>query len=90
MTLTLHYIADTLKFKAHHEDAHISLSAANKFLVDHAISVYTNATTASSGPWKSISSTPLAQLVWDCKKALPGVKKGMERFRVVDLKGQVD
>ena len=52
----------------------------DKFLSDHKIAIYVN----SAGP------TPLASSIWDCKKAQAGVKDGMQRYRVVDLKGQVD
>jgi hypothetical protein len=55
-------------------------SETDKFLSDHKIAIYTN----PAGP------TPLTQSIWDCKKAQAGVKEGMQRYRVVDLKGQVD
>lgn len=90
MTLTLPYLTKTLAFE--------SDTIADKFLVDHDIALYSNPTlapapTASANHWRPIKAqppTPLRDLVWDCKKALIGVRKGMERYRVVDLKGQVD
>lgn len=90
MTLTLPYLTKTLAFEAD--------SIADKFLVDHEIALYTNPTpapapNASTNHWRPIKAsapTPLKERIWDCKKALVGVRKAMERYRVVDLKGQVD
>jgi len=72
----------------------------DKFLTEHHAAVYTNVPDASAttprdpkNPWKSIAKpppVPLADRIWDCKKAHHACAKGVEKYRVVDLKGQVD
>ncbi|KAK1925948.1 SAC3/GANP/Nin1/mts3/eIF-3 p25 family-domain-containing protein [Papiliotrema laurentii] len=93
LTLTLPYLTVTLAFD--------SDSQTDQFLADHDIAIYTNPTvqpppTAEPhrpNAWRPIKAappTPMHERTWDCKKAQAGVSKGMERYRVVDLKGQVD
>ncbi|WVQ96570.1 hypothetical protein IAU59_003675 [Kwoniella sp. CBS 9459] len=85
MTLTLPYITQTLAFDSEEE--------ADKFLQDHEAALYTNPT-ASSGDagnrWKPIKLTALADRIWDCRKAHAACAKGISKYRVVDLKGQLD
>jgi hypothetical protein len=86
MTLTLPYLTQTLSFD--------SDSETDKFLQEHKIASYTSPPAApQNGPWKSIKALPpipLEERVWDCKKAHAGCVGGMTKYRVVDLKGQVD
>ncbi|AAW47009.1 hypothetical protein CNBN0160 [Cryptococcus deneoformans B-3501A] len=76
MTLPLDYIFHTLAFDSEDE--------THQFLTEHNAAVYTNLH-ASHG-----FRTPLHDLIWDCRKAHSACQKGMEKYRVVDLKGQVD
>lgn len=89
MTLTLPYLTNTLSFD--------SDTDADDFLTRHNIALYTNPTLAqpatNNGPWKSIKvspPTPLHERIWDCKKAHSACLAGLSKYRVVDLKGQVD
>jgi hypothetical protein len=91
MTLPLPYLTTTLAFN---NDAE-----TDKFLTEHDAAVYTNLDTGAppardpKNPWKTISKppvTPLAERIWDCKKAHHACARGVDKYRVVDLKGQVD
>ena len=75
MTLALPYLTSLLAFDSDQE--------TDDFLHGHHIGHYTESSIASKP--RSISAR-----VWDCKKSLAGAKAGMEKYRVVDLKGQVD
>lgn len=97
-TLRLSYIASTLSFE--------SASTAAEFLQDHDAAIYTNPTVDPSlldnkdkpkvrkTAWKTLplapKPTPPAELIWDAKKAHAACMAGMSKYRVVDLKGQVD
>ena len=93
MTLALPYLSKTLAFD--------TLTDADKFLSDHSAAIYTNPT-VEPGPldnkpkksaWKAIhipKPTPLEERVWDAKKAHGACLLGQGKYRVVDLKGQVD
>lgn len=93
LTLPLSYITQILAFETPTE--------TDKFLSDHNASLYTNptieptpqtTTTTVKSVWKPIhrpKPTPLPELIWDAKKSAPMILKGMERYRVVDLKGQL-
>jgi hypothetical protein len=90
MTLNLPYLTTTLAFD--------SDADTDDFLENHKAAIYTNPTIApapstNNGPWKSIKvqpATPLQDRIWDCKKAHSACQAGMNKYRVVDLKGQVD
>lgn len=93
MTLALSYVSTTLAFGA--------LADADKFLADHSAAIYTNPTIEPSlldskpkkNPYKSMFApkpTPLEERIWDAKKAHGACLLGMNKYRVVDLKGQVD
>jgi hypothetical protein len=93
MTLSLSYLSSTLAFD--------SLTDADKFLTDHSAAIYTNPTfepapldnKPKKTAWKAIhvpKPTPLEDRVWDAKKAHSACVLGMGKYRVVDLKGQVD
>jgi hypothetical protein len=91
MTLPITYLTQTLAFESDVD--------TDKFLDEHKIAIYTNdqpppPPPSSSTHWRPLkhasAKTPLNELVWDCKKSQAGCTKGMERYRVVDLKGQVD
>lgn len=86
MTLSLPYLTQTLSFDTALE--------THEFLDAHNIATYTTPPTPpQTGPWKSIKQLPVIPLeerVWDCKKAHLGCVAGMKKYRVVDLKGQVD
>lgn len=92
MTLTLPYLTTTLAFDADSE--------TDDFLASHNAAVYTNATAppapaeeSGRNRWKPIKApppTPLHERIWDCKKAHAACAAGMNKYRVVDLKGQVD
>lgn len=90
MSLSLPYLTSTLSFDSDHE--------TDEFLSSHNAAVYTNPTlstpTISNGnAWKPIKlppPTPLHERVWDCRKAHAACAAGMTKYRVVDLKGQVD
>ncbi len=86
MTLSLPYLTKTLAFE---DDAE-----TDKFLTDHGAAIYTNPTVAPAHAhaktWHRARATPLEQRVWDAKGAHAACKKGMDKYRVVDLKGQVD
>lgn len=93
MTLAVPYLTHTLAFDANTE--------THEFLDAHSCAIYTNhpppdptpaQAFGSKGGWKSIRKAPevpLEERVWDCKKAAGVVKAGLDKFRVVDLKGQV-
>lgn len=91
LTLPLPYITQILAFDTH-TDTHA-------FLDSHSASIYTNPTlplpptTTPKTAWRPIQKpkpTPVTDLVWDAKKAAGAIGKGLEKYRVVDLKGQVD
>lgn len=88
MSLTLPYLTTTLAFDSDDE--------TDDFLASHNAAVYTNAAPpqpTSTHDWKPIKApppTPLHARVWDCKKAHAACQAGMNKYRVVDLKGQVD
>lgn len=90
MTLPLPYLTRTLAFEVDDE--------TDEFLAGHSANLYTNPTLPipprdPSNPWKPIpppKATPLAERVWDCRKAHFACAKAVEKYRVVDLKGQVD
>ncbi|ORY31797.1 putative SAC3/GANP domain protein associated with nuclear localization of protein [Naematelia encephala] len=76
LSLTLPYLTTTLAFDSDEE--------TDSFLSSHNAAIYTNATAPLPPP------TPLHERLWDCKKAHPACLRGTEKYRVVDLKGQVD
>nr|ODN93364.1 nuclear protein [Cryptococcus depauperatus CBS 7841] len=76
MTLPLTYIFGELAFDSE-EHTH-------QFLADHDAAIYTPL------PMLQGARLPLRDLIWDCKKAHQACQKGIEKYRVVDLKGQVD
>lgn len=91
MTLPLPHLTQTLSFD--------SDSDTDSFLDAHAAAVYANSPspapqdTRSASAWRPIKvapPVPLAERVWDCRKVHAVIQKGMEKYRVVDLKGQVD
>ncbi|KAL1406740.1 hypothetical protein Q8F55_006144 [Vanrija albida] len=92
LTLPLPYLTTTLAFE-NDEDT-------DAFLASHHAAIYTNVPDPSapqkrdpSNPWKPVAKpkpVPLADRVWSCKQAHPGCAKAIEKYRVVDLKGQVD
>ncbi|KAK8864127.1 hypothetical protein IAR55_001373 [Kwoniella newhampshirensis] len=90
MTLPLLFVATSLAFDTDEE--------ADKFLVDHDAAIYTNLTVPSqslqtpNNHWRPLKPTytPLHERTWDCRKAHQACAKGIEKYRVVDLKGQVD
>nr|XP_018261936.1 nuclear protein [Kwoniella dejecticola CBS 10117]OBR84094.1 nuclear protein [Kwoniella dejecticola CBS 10117] len=84
MTLTLTYITTTLAFDSEEE--------SDAFLQDHNAAVYvpSQSTNQSNNHWKPIKPPPLHERVWDCKKAHAACAAGISKYRVVDLKGQVD
>lgn len=92
LTLPLPYLTKTLAFESDEE--------TEKFLSEHHAAIYFNvpdpnapAKRDPANPWKSISKpkpVPLEDRIWDCKKAHHACAKGVEKYRVVDIKGQVD
>ncbi|OCF44339.1 nuclear protein [Kwoniella heveanensis CBS 569] len=85
MTLSLPYITQSLAFDSEEE--------ADKFLQDHEAALYTNLTAPTSDAgnrWKPIKLTALTDRIWDCRKAHAACAKGISKYRVVDLKGQLD
>lgn len=90
MSLSLPFLTSTLSFDSDYE--------TDEFLSSHNAAIYTNPTLAAPQPavnnhWKPIRAppaTPLEERVWDCKKAHGACAAGMNKYRVVDLKGQVD
>ena len=86
MTLPLPHLTQTLSFDSDTE--------TDQFLDTHKIATYIQPPTPpQTGPWRSIKPLPvipLADRIWDCKKAHGGCVAGMQKYRVVDLKGQVD
>ena len=86
MTLPLPHLTQTLSFESDIE--------TDSFLSSHDSAIYTNASPPQEkNAWKPIKTmppVPLSHTVWDCRKAHAGIQKGMEKYRVVDLKGQVD
>lgn len=91
LNLPLPYLTTTLAFETDED--------TDAFLHDHHAAFYTNVPEANAplardpkNPWKTITPpfVPFADRVWDCKKAYMACAKGVEKYRVVDLKGQVD
>lgn len=99
MTLTLPYLTTTLAFDSDSEtDEFLSTHSAaiytNPTLPPP---VPPTATSQSTNHWKPSwkflpppAPTPLANRIWDAKKAHGACSKGIEKYRVVDLKGQVN
>ena len=62
------------------------------------MALYTNydpavETAHASNPWKPIKAPPplpFHERLWDCKKSQAACTAAAARYRVVDLKGQVD
>ncbi|WVQ84279.1 hypothetical protein IAT38_006431 [Cryptococcus sp. DSM 104549] len=75
LTLPLHYITSVLALGSNDE--------ADQFLEDHKAAIYVTRPD-QKGP------VPLSERTWDCKKAHYFCQMGIEKYRVVDLKGQVD
>jgi hypothetical protein len=92
MSLTLPYLTNTLAFDSDEE--------TDNFLNSHNAAIYTNPTlppapsqNQNKNAWKPIKvppPTPLHERIWDCRKAHMSCQAGMNKYRVVDLKGQVD
>lgn len=88
MTLPLDYMTQILAFETYDD--------TNEFLASHGANMYTNPTlpvaaTNASRAWKlPPQPTPVQDLVWDCKKAHAACARAVDKYRVVDLKGQVD
>jgi hypothetical protein len=91
-SLLLPYITKVLAFESDEE--------AHEFLASHDAAIYANptlsepSTTLSKAPksWKPIQRpkpTPLVDLKWDAKKAVGQITAGLEKYRIVDLKGQI-
>ncbi|WVQ73547.1 hypothetical protein IAR50_003123 [Cryptococcus sp. DSM 104548] len=76
LTLPLQVVFRTLAFDTEEE--------THQFLNSHDAAVYTNAHNQHG------FRTAIRDLIWDCKKAHLACQKGIEKYRVVDLKGQVD
>lgn len=84
LTLPLSYLTHTLAFENDEE--------TDDFLKAHHAAIYTNAVQPRdpANPWKPVAPVPLSKRIWDCKKAHPACARGVDKYRVVDLKGQVD
>ncbi|ORX37015.1 SAC3/GANP/Nin1/mts3/eIF-3 p25 family-domain-containing protein [Kockovaella imperatae] len=88
LTLPLPHLTARLSFESDQE--------TDKFLVDHGVGIYANVSQPVSqpvNPWRPIKPpppTPLEDRQWDCKKVQSACIAAMSRYRVVDLKGQVD
>ncbi|WRT66763.1 uncharacterized protein IL334_003726 [Kwoniella shivajii] len=83
MTLPLTYITTSLAFDSEEE--------ADTFLSTHDAAIYTAPQPVqSNNHWKPIKPPPLLERIWDCRKAHAACAKGIGKYRVVDLKGQVD
>ena len=87
LTVPLPQLTTTLSFDSDRE--------TDQFLVEHSCAIYKNATPepVSSGPWKSLAKpkpVPLHERIWDSKTSHDAVRRAGEKYRVVDLKGQVD
>jgi hypothetical protein len=87
MSLPLPYLTQTLSFDSDDETDH--------FLESHNAAIYTNSAPPPPAQmtWKPIKSappTPLRERIWDCRKAHSSCSAGLNKYRVVDLKGQVD
>ena len=78
MTLTLPYLTTTLAFDTDTE--------TDQFLTEHDIAIYID---SAQFP-QPHPPAPLHERIWDCKKSQMGCTKALDRYRVVDLKGQVD
>ncbi|KAK4687868.1 SAC3 family protein LENG8/THP3, partial [Tremellales sp. Uapishka_1] len=89
MSLSLPFITSTLAFDSDEE--------TDSFLSQHSAAVYLLPepakqpnTTSHWRPVKAVKLPPLAERVWDCRRAHQACAGGVEKYRVVDLKGQVD
>ncbi|WVQ65521.1 uncharacterized protein L199_003698 [Kwoniella botswanensis] len=83
MSLTLTYITTTLAFDSEEE--------TDTFLQAHDAAIYVQSASAQpNNHWKSIKPIPLHERIWDCRKAHAACAAGISKYRVVDLKGQVD
>lgn len=81
-SLRLSYVTHTLAFESDEE--------ADEFLTGHKAAIYVTPARDPADPWKPIAPVPLSERVWDAKKAQAACARGVEKYRVVDLKGQVD
>lgn len=81
-TLPLSYLTHTLAFETDED--------ADEFLTGHKAAIYVTPARDPANPWKPIAPIPLSERVWDARKAHPACAQGVEKYRVVDLKGQVD
>ncbi|WWC88241.1 uncharacterized protein L201_003147 [Kwoniella dendrophila CBS 6074] len=84
MTLSLTYVTTTLAFDTEEE--------TDAFLQAHDAAIYVpiSASTTNNNHWKPIRLPPLHERTWDCRKAHAACATGIGKYRVVDLKGQVD
>nr|XP_019013182.1 nuclear protein [Kwoniella pini CBS 10737]OCF51963.1 nuclear protein [Kwoniella pini CBS 10737] len=82
MTLPLTYVTTSLAFDSEEE--------SDTFLHAHDAAIYILPPNQPNNPWKPIKQAPLHERLWDCKKAHAACATGMSKYRVVDLKGQVD
>jgi len=89
MSLALPHLTTILAFDYDQE--------ADDFLTAHNAAIYTNVQPtlppSSDNHWRPIvkaKPVPLHERVWDCRKAHPICAAGIQKYRVVDLKGQVD
>lgn len=81
-TLPLAYLTHALAFENDEE--------ADEFLASHKAAIYVTPPRDPADPWKPIAPVPLSERMWDAKKAHAACAQGVEKYRVVDLKGQVD
>ncbi|CAO1631503.1 unnamed protein product [Sympodiomycopsis kandeliae] len=94
-SLPLSYIKNELAFTDETE--------ANEFLKAHSIAIYIDPTPAEAAAAAVANGSnkgkknganvnnlpPLEQRKWDCKNALPGIVAAGEKYRKVDIKGQI-
>ncbi|BEI91361.1 uncharacterized protein CcaverHIS019_0401810 [Cutaneotrichosporon cavernicola] len=81
-TLPLGYLTHTLAFQSDEE--------TDEFLAGHKAAIYVTPPRDPADPWKPLALVPLSVRVWDAKKAHAACAQGVEKYRVVDIKGQVD
>ncbi|CAK9787260.1 unnamed protein product [Cutaneotrichosporon oleaginosum] len=82
ISLPLSYLTHTLAFDSDQD--------TDEFLTGHQSAIYVAPARDTADPWKPIAPVPLSKRVWDAKKAHAACARGIEKYRVVDLKGQVD
>lgn len=96
-SLPLRYIASTLGF--------LDTTEAHDFLKAHGVALYIEPTPAEVAASATNSSgaavnggrrkkgqgggLPLEERKWDCKSALPGVLAAGDKYRKIDIKGQI-